>query len=371
MTIRGRDITVAGGGIAGLAVAQALAARGAQVVLHEQAAEISEVGAGLQISPNGMRVIDALGLGAALRAVSVTADGVILRDGASGRAVTRLDLTRAKGDYLLVHRARLVDVLEAGARGAGVDIRLGSRIGPDTGGGFTIGADGLHSAFRAALNGAEQPFFTGQVAWRAVIADPEAAPVTEVFMGPGRHLVSYPLADGLRNIVAVEEREDWAEEGWHHAGNPEELRAAFAGFGGPVPDWLARVQAAGLWGLFRHPVAANWHGDAMAIIGDAAHPTLPFLAQGANLALEDAWSLARALSSGDDALPAWQAARRPRVIRAIDAATANARNYHLGGIGRIVAHGALRVLGRVAPDAMLRRFDWLYGHDVTKAFENT
>ena len=370
MTFRGRDITVAGGGIAGLAVAQALAARGAQVALHEQAPAISEVGAGLQISPNGMRVIDALGLGSALRAASLPARAVVLHDGRTGRQVARLDLGRAAGDYLLVHRARLIDVLATGARSAGVTLHLGSRIAPDPEREFTIGADGLHSEFRAALNGAEAPVFTGQVAWRAIIDADDAPPEAKVFMGPGRHLVSYPLRGGLRNIVAVEERADWTQEGWHHAGDPDALRRAFAGFGGPVPGWLAQVETVGLWGLFRHPVARNWHGPGLAIIGDAAHPTLPFLAQGANLALEDAWTLAEALATGDDALPGWQAARRPRVTRAIDAATANARNYHLGGIGRIAAHGALRIAGRLAPGALLRRFDWLYGHDVTAASRN-
>ncbi len=365
MTLAERQITVAGGGIAGLAVARALALRGASVTLHEQASEITEVGAGLQISPNGMRVIDALGLGPALRSVALAARAVVLRDGRTGRAVTRLDLTRTPGDYLLVHRARLIEVLHQGAVGAGVDIRLGSRLDPADLTEFAIGADGLHSHFRTALNGPETPFFTGQVAWRAVIDDVEGPPEAQVFMGPGRHLVSYPLRGGLRNIVAVEERAEWAEEGWTHPGDPDALRAGFAGFGGPVPDWLERVRTVGIWGLFRHPVARVWHGPGMAIIGDAAHPTLPFLAQGANLALEDAWSLAQTLASDDDALPAWQAARRPRVTRAIDAATANARNYHLSGPKRLAAHAALRLAGQLAPGVMLSRFDWLYGHDVT------
>jgi salicylate hydroxylase len=135
-----------------------------------------------------------------------------------------------------------------------------------------------------------------------------------------------------------------------------------------VRGWLDRVEDPGLWGLFLHPVAALWHGGGAVILGDAAHPTLPFLAQGANLALEDAWVLADMLAGHDTpgaAFAAFQAARVERVTRAIDAARANARNYHLTGVRRVVGHAGLRVLGAVAPGAMLGRFDWLYGLDVT------
>ncbi len=368
MTLRGAEISVVGGGVAGLATARAAALRGARVRLSEQAPEIAEVGAGLQISPNGLRVIDALGLGAALRRVSLKARAVVLREGASGRVVLRLDLGKAPGDYLLVHRARLIGVLEEGARAAGVKIALGTRCDPG-GEGVTLAADGLHSAHRAALNGAGAPFFTGQVAWRAVIAEEGAAPVVEVFMGPGRHLVSYPLAGGLRNIVAVEERGAWAEEGWTHEDDPAALRAAFAGFEPRVRGWLARVGQVHLWGLFRHEVAAQWHDPEgrVALLGDAAHPTLPFLAQGANLALEDAWVLAACLdrAPGAAGMAAYQAARRARAIKVVNGATANARNYHLTGPRRVLAHNALRLAGRLAPGAALRRFDWLYGYDAT------
>jgi salicylate hydroxylase len=371
MTLDGRQVGVIGGGVAGLAVARALALRGAEVTLFEQASAIAEVGAGLQISPNGLRVVDALGLGDALRSVAERARAVVLRDFRRGAQVLRLDLDRngGQGDYLFVHRARLIEVLEAGAREAGVRIRLKSRIlGGGLPGNLTVGADGLHSGLRAALNGTAAPFFTGQVAWRAVIADPGGSPEAQVFMGPRRHLVSYPLAGGLRNIVAVEERSGWADEGWHHRDDPAHLRRAFARFGGPVPGWLAEVAEVHLWGLFRHPVAPRWQDGARVILGDAAHPTLPFLAQGANLALEDAWVLADRLSRlpPDAALADYEAVRKPRVIRVIDAASANARNYHLANpVVRGVAHTALRLGGRLAPKAAVRRFDWLYGHDAT------
>ncbi len=370
MRLEGTPVTIVGAGIAGLAAACALARRGARVRVLEQAPAIAEVGAGLQISPNGLAVLDALGLGDAIRARSVTARAIRLRDH-RGAPVLTLDLARYQTGrpYLFVHRARLIEVLEAGARRAGAVIETGVRLdGPPEGDGLVVGADGVRSVIRPQVDGPSEPFFTGQVAWRATIEDGGAAPEAQVFMGPGRHLVSYPLAGGLRNIVAVEERALWAEEGWHHEGDPAALRAAFAGFAPDAAGWLAQVRQVHLWGLFRHPVAARWHKDRAAILGDAAHPTLPFLAQGANMALEDAWVLADCLDRlpGPEALAAYQSLRRDRVVRVIAAAERNARNYHLSFPPlRAAAHLALRAGGRIAPDFPLRQFRWLYDHDVT------
>ncbi|GAB1362861.1 hypothetical protein MASR1M32_20970 [Rhodobacter sp.] len=193
-------------------------------------------------------------------------------------------------------------------------------------------------------------------------------------MGPGRHLVSYPLRGGtMRNIVAVEERRRWTEEGWSLRDDPIELRLAFENFSPRVRGWLDQVEDVWLWGLFRHPVAKSWFRvlpeGAVAILGDAAHPTLPFLAQGACMGLEDAWVLADALDGQDGfaaGLRAYQARRGPRVSRIVETANGNARAYHLSGVTRSLAHVGLRLMGKAAPGAALSRFDWLYGHDVTK-----
>ena len=362
-----RQITIIGAGIAGLTVATALAQRGAQVRVLERAGALREVGAGLQISPNAGRVLDALGVSAALDAVSARSEGVVLHD-SHGRQVAAMPLaTRRPGAaFRLIHRARLVEVLERAARDAGVWIELCQDITAPPEGALVIGADGLHSVVRPLLNGPETPFFTGQTAWRALIADGAEDPFARVFMGPGRHLVSYPLGQGLRNIVAVLERADWVAEGWSHEDDPANLRAAFAGFGGPVPDWLARVGQCGIWGLFRHQVAARWHDGTHAILGDAAHPTLPFMAQGAVMAIEDAWILAACLDAIADqptALARYQALRRPRVVRVIEAANQNARNYHMTGPKRLIGHLGLGALSRLAPGALLGRFDWIYDYD--------
>ncbi|GGE02546.1 salicylate hydroxylase [Gemmobacter megaterium] len=390
----GQEITVLGAGIAGLAVARALALRGAKVTVLEQAEAVREVGAGLQITPNGAAVLAALGLGGALAAAGLASEAVELRDGLYGDLIARLDLAQLRPGQVwhFLHRADLIAVLLQAARDAGVELRLLQRAervalteagpvlvtaqGAELRPGLLIGADGLHSVVRSALNGAADPLFTRQVAWRAVIpAEADCAPVAEVHMGPGRHLVSYPLRDGrLRNIVAVEERSTWVEEGWALKDDAMELRLAFESFAPRVQGWLEQVDECWLWGLFRHPVAKRWGWVApeattrgVALLGDAAHPTLPFLAQGANMALEDAWVLASSLANHTSlaaALAGYQSARAGRTARIVAAATANARNYHLRSPMREVAHLGLRTISRLAPGQLLRRYDWIHGMNV-------
>ena len=384
--LSGRDVTVLGAGIAGLATATALAHRGARVRVLEQARAILEVGAGLQISPNGMAVLRALGLGGALSQSSVASEAVELIDGETGGLVSRIDLLAEapRGSFALYHRADLIALLEAAARAAGVEVLLNCKVtevwlgnhpprlqvgGEVIEAPLLIGADGLHSRVRPALNGPREPFFTGQVAWRATVpAHGEIDPVARVYMGDGRHLVTYPLRSGqMRNVVAVEERKVWAEESWSLTDDPLGLRIAFESFVPEVRGWLDQIERPNLWGLFRHPVAARWQGQGAVLVGDAAHPTLPFLAQGANMALEDAWVLADCLNSlqVEPALRAYQTRREARVRRVVEAANRNARNYHLSGLQRDLAHAGLRIMGRLAPAAVARRFRWLYNHDVT------
>ncbi len=375
-----RKIAIVGGGIGGLTAALAFARQGASVTIYEQAPALTEVGAGLQITPNGARVLNALGLEKALSVAGITAQSVAPMDAVTGKQITHFDLSTQTPPYRFYHRAALIKVLASACDAAGVTIKLDARINvlnPD--GSFetdsvhvqpdlTIGADGLHSMVRSLINTVAEPFFTGQVAWRALVNAENADPVARVWMAPGRHLVTYPLSGGRLNIVAVQERSGWADEGWHHNDDAGNLRQAFADCAWEVKSILGDVEKVNLWGLFRHPVAEKWHAGSVAILGDAAHPTLPFLAQGANLALEDAFVLARACDESkslEQGLATYQDQRRARVIKAISAANSNARNYHLGGVQRLVAHTGLRAMGKVAPNAFLNRLGWLYDHDVT------
>ena len=388
MQLAGLEVLVIGGGVAGLAAAAALRQRGASILVLEQAAGFLEVGAGVQISPNGARVIHALGQGAALPILAQRSEAVILRSARDGQQVLRLDLPQAGPGFHLIHRADLISLLLTACEGVATRVVAhvsqvrteGERPSVVLDGGevltadLIIGADGLHSVLRTSFQDGQpsEPFFTGQVAWRALIPCTQSDhPHAQVFMGPGRHLVSYPLRQGkMRNIVAVEERRAWAQEGWNHPDDPKNLREAFSDFGGEVPGWLGQVDKLWLWGLFRHKVAANWHRGHAVILGDAAHPTLPFMAQGANMALEDAYVLARELARGrtiPDGLAAYQAARRTRVSLVVEAANRNARNYHLRPPMAQLAHAALRLSSRIVPDAPLRKFAWIYDHDVTEA----
>jgi salicylate hydroxylase len=394
--LAGQDVVIVGAGIAGLALARGLALRGANVAVLEQAEAIREVGAGLQIAPNGSAVMRGLGLADALASLSVRAQALELVNGETGAGVIRMDLNQRAldRDYHLLHRADLIDLLYKGARDAGATLHLGAKVdwvdlsgdmpvlrmvtGQTMPAPLVIGADGLHSALRRAIcgesHGALPPFFTGQVAWRATIAGDGGANLVQVHMGAGRHVVSYPLRGGtLRNIVAVEDRSAWVRESWSNRADHGRLVAAFAGFNPAVRGWIDQAQDAGLWGLFRHPIAQKWGRvlpkGAAVILGDAAHPTLPFLAQGASMGLEDGAILARLLDSLplDAALSRYQSLRAPRTARIIGAANKNARNYHLSGPARSIAHAGLRGLSALAPNAMLRRFDWLYGYDAMQA----
>ena len=382
MNISGLKFCVVGGGIGGMAVAVALRQLGAQVTLLEQTSSLTEVGAGLQISANGMVVLRELGVVGDDPETGQRSAGTVLCDYRNGRVISRVSGPAAGSTYYF-HRTDLLDLLHRAAERAGVDIRLGVRVvevcrhsgeaeivtesGERLRAECAIAADGGRSAIRPILNGPEAPEFTHQIAWRATIpwSGHSDASCALLIMGPGRHVVSYPLRDqSMMNIVAVEERSDWREEGWRCRGDPNDLRARFADFGGPVGDMLARIEEVHLWALFLRPVAQSWQNGQLALLGDAAHPTLPFMAQGACLALEDAWIMTRAFqeqSGVAQALAAYETTRRPRTQQVVAVANANARNFHLRGPARLVAQAALSVIG----PRLSRRYEWIYSYDAT------
>ncbi len=368
MNLKGMRVAIAGGGIGGMAAATVLAQRGAQVEVFEQAPALTEVGAGLQVSANGQRVLSALGVGAHVSAQ--VSPGTQMRDGHTGRKIAFVPAPEAGATWYL-HRADLLDLLVAAAQSAGVVIHLDRVVTPGAlSGDLIIAADGVQSVWRSAIDGPVSAEFTGQVAWRALVPTgsgaPEDAPAT-LAMGSRAHVVSYPLRGGkLMNIVAVEERSGWTEEGWRQEADVSEFRARFADFHGPEERWIAAADTAHLWALHLRPVARTWFKDNAVLLGDAAHPTLPFMAQGACLALEDAWVLADAVegsTSVGEGLERYQTARRARAERVVALAKGNAWRFHLP---RPWSWGAQLVLSLGAP-TLARRLDWVYEYDAVTA----
>lgn len=396
MWLEGRSIAVVGGGIGGLAAAIALSQRNARVRLFEQAPVFGEVGAGLQIAPNGVAVMEALGLRDAAERLASVPEAVELHDHREEEVrVARVPLGqdavgRYGRPYWHMHRADLISVLAGEAAETRMAMTYGAhvvdtapegsgtRLWTDDGdGGFfdlVVAADGVRSTLRTSNFTVPPSRYTGYVAWRALIPADQAPaeflePVARVTMGPGRHVVTYPLRDRqLVNMVAIEERPQWAEESWSVSGDPAALRAAFADWDGPIGALIGAVDTCWLWGLFDHAPLPAWVSGRVALLGDACHPMVPFLAQGATMALEDAWVLADCLdlaSDIDDGLATYQATRIPRATQVQKAALAAGRIYHLGPGLRTPVHGMLRLISSAAPSLLARRFDWLFGHDVT------
>lgn len=395
MHLRDKSIAVIGGGIGGLAAALALGRRGARVTVFEQAPTLAEVGAGLQIGPNGVAVLDALGLGDA-GVLASRPSAVVLRNGRTGRSFARLPLgtaaeARYGRPYWQFHRADLLGILTAALPATGTVLRLGTRIDsvepeaervlvvPENAGpvpfDIVVAADGVRSRVRSVHFGGTRPRFTGHVAWRGLVPADRLDPVfipreTTVFTGPGRHLVAYPLRGGsIVNLVAIEKRAEWAAEGWTHPDDPAAPARAFAGWCPEAEALVTALPETFLWGLFDHPVLPRWTMGRLALLGDACHPMLPFLAQGATMALEDAWVLAALLDESPEperALAAYEDRRRPRTSRVQREAARSGRIYHLRWPAAPIAQGGMAMASRLAPGRLLARFDWLYGVDVTR-----
>ena len=393
-----RRAVIAGGGIAGVAAAVALARAGWTVTVAEAAPAFGEVGAGLQMSPNAARVLRWLGVLDRVTDRAARPETAELRDGQGGTLAYRQPLgpqaeARWGAPYLHIHRADLLSALLEAAAEAGAELRAGARVASYTlrtegpavrldsdealAADLVIGADGIRSTLRAQLNGQENPAFSGQVAWRGTVPAerlPEGVvrPNVTVWAGPGRHLVTYPLRGGaLVNFVAVEERDEWTEEGWSVPGDPERLRRGFAGWHRRVTQFLDHVDETFVWGLFTRSVQVRWVDGPVALIGDAAHPMLPFMAQGAAMALEDVAVLARALQAKPDvaaAARAFEDERWDRVIRVQERSRANGRMFHeRPGPARTARWQLVRTVSKLMPGFAAGQLDWLYGHDATGA----
>jgi salicylate hydroxylase len=392
-------VIIAGGGIGGLTAALCLHHFGLDVEVREAAPALSEVGAGIQISPNGMKVFEALGMSGAIADIAFAPDALEMRLGTSGRRIFQIPITarerrRWGGPYLHIHRADLLRVLEATLRE-----RLPHAVtlnSPVTGycpqqdhvdvlngedavatGDALIGADGIHSAIRTTMLGEDAPVFTGNVAWRAVVpmdvlGDLVPPPTACVWAGEGRHCVTYRLRRGtLANLVAVVERADWTHESWTEQGTREEALADFAGWHPVLTNLIEKADQHFRWALFDRKPLPRWTDGRVALLGDAAHPMLPFMAQGAVMGIEDAWAVAQCLSEDADApaaLQRYEGVRHARTARVQAAARANAGTFHKSGpAAQLATYGPMWLAGQIIPGVVHTRNDWLYAYDITQA----
>jgi salicylate hydroxylase len=387
-----RAIVVAGAGIGGLAVALAAARAGYIVTVLERAIELEEAGAGVQLAANATRCLDFLGVLDRLRSTAVRPEAFQVIDGRSGGRLAEARMgrdaqTRFGAPFLVIHRADLQAALLAAVKDEPtIDLRLGRTVeefavhagivtvlanhGGDTEehrAHALIGADGIRSTVRDRLGGRGAPVFRHRAAWRATVGTEElparfTEPVVRLFLGPDAHIVSYPVrGGGAVNLVAIT-TDRRPSHGWGIGAAPEELAAPFARWHGEARTIIAAPERWLRWALFDlDPLTRSWGSGPVTLLGDAAHAMLPFLAQGAAQALEDACVLGITLGeAGDDiaaALRVYEQRRLGRVTRVQQAARTADRIYHLGGPARLARDTVLRAR---SGSALLERYGWIY-----------
>ncbi|MGD9801798.1 MAG: FAD-dependent monooxygenase [Hyphomicrobiaceae bacterium] len=385
---------IAGGGIGGLATALALARIGWPTIVAERRSEWSEAGAGIQLSPNGMRVLARLGVAAHLEPVAGRPREITVRDAATARVLQRLPLgdwiaERHGAPYWQVHRHDLQAALVAKASSEPLitimhgfeaasfvaehgHVRLQARDDRSLTGSLLVGADGVFSRIREQLFAPNAPRFSGRTAARTVVpapAGPDAriilpSTATGVWLSPGAHVVHYPVRAGHEIAVVVVRSELWHATGWSEPVASEEIEAALLRVAPAFAEALGKGHTWRRWALFETEPLPHWSKGCVTLLGDAAHPTLPFLAQGGSLALEDAATLAACLVGLSNeaeipaALAAYATARTDRSRRVVAAARRNGTIFHLSGPAAIARNVAMRVM---SGERVMAGYDWVYG----------
>lgn len=418
------DVVVIGAGLAGLAAATALARSGARRVrVLERAPHLREFGGGIQLSPNAVKALRAVGVGEAALAAAFRPRSARLIDGRSGRILFEAPLGEASetlhgAPYLHMHRGDLMAALALAARNNGVEILLDAEAtGLENRSGevrialargvaieaeLAVLADGIGSRLLGHVDPLASGRPSGLVAWRGLapvealtggtdVSAMRVAPCTNVWVGPGRHLVAYYVRGGkLLSFVAVAEagllpaagkgpadppQTASAAPSWDMAGDVEPLRRAFADFTPSARAVLAAARECTAWPLVERGVAEHWSAGRVTALGDAVHAMAPFMAQGAAMAFEDAVVLVHCIAPLlrlsapvesallGPALARYEALRRDRVCRVHAVSWANRRLFHAAGAGKFLRHGALRLVQAVAPELSARGLSWLYGHD--------
>jgi len=394
-------VLIAGGGIGGLTAALCCLHFGHDVTIFEKATDFGEIGAGIQVPPNAMKVFEALGLGEKIAENAFKPEAIEARMGESGRNIFTIplmghSLERWGSPYLHIHRADYIKALKRAVLmrapdaiywGASVDqyhqlddhITVNLTDGRMFSGDVLIGADGIKSIIRAQMLGPDNPVFTGNIAWRVVVPVEALGthapnPTACVWMGSRRHGVTYRLRRGeLANFVGVVEQKNRLQEGWTERGSQDELLSDFKDWHPVITKLIEAADPNTLfrWALFDRAPLSHWTDGRAVLLGDAAHAMLPFMAQGAAMAVEDSWVLAREISQSNrslqESLQKYQNYRFKRTTRAQYGSRANMKTFHQHTpFGRLKTYGPMWVAGKFAPVIIHKRMDWLYSHNVTE-----
>jgi salicylate hydroxylase len=382
-------VAIAGGGIGGIATAIALATHGIPSRVFERRATFPEEGAGIQIGPNGTHILGSLGVADLLRRQAATPDALSVRDGATARELTRLPLGswiagRHTSPYWTAHRKDLhvalrqradadplitlttgVDIVSVIDEGA--DIRAVAANGETFNASILVAADGIWSKLRQHVTADALPQPIGKIAFRSVTpADAlptELAPnAVHIWLAPDGHVVHYPVNHGRDIALVIIADDDASDTEWDLPSSNEAAQQKVRSFAAPVRDLVAKAGPWRRWALHSLPELGSWSAGRTVLLGDAAHPVLPFLAQGAVLALEDATTLAACIAGQSNdiaaALRNYERTRRPRVRRVAEASRRNGRIYHMAGINAVARNTAMRL---TPPNRVMAGFDWLYG----------